>query len=86
MDLQALSVHLRSKIHRRRLKELRTEPYTQEEAEAAAGMGQFVAARSVEVPKLLGAAAHAAMGLLLAESNTAALDMTTAGMDGEDEE
>eukprot|EP01135_Chromosphaera_perkinsii_P006086 Nk52_evm4s392 gene=Nk52_evmTU4s392 len=33
-----LREHVKSKIHRRRLKELKCPPYTQAEAEAAAGM------------------------------------------------
>jgi hypothetical protein len=64
-------VHLRSKIHRRRLKELRTAPYTQAEADAAAGMGQFVAAKKMDVPRLLGAAAHAALAMLRSEGPAA---------------
>lgn len=35
----ALEKHRTTKIHRRRLKELRDEPYSQKEADAAAGLG-----------------------------------------------
>lgn len=37
---QALLVHKKGKVHKRRLKNLREEPYTQEEAEAAVNIGQ----------------------------------------------
>ncbi|XP_033125123.1 zinc finger protein 593-like [Anneissia japonica] len=37
----ALHEHFRTKLHKRRLKALQTEPYTEKEAEAAAGMGSY---------------------------------------------
>jgi bud site selection protein 20 len=36
----ALSTHRKSKVHRRRLKELKTPAYTIEESERAVGMGR----------------------------------------------
>ncbi|CAO3643062.1 unnamed protein product [Cunninghamella blakesleeana] len=36
----ALNIHLRGKLHKRRVKKLQDEPYTQEEADAAAGLGK----------------------------------------------
>ncbi|XP_022079264.1 zinc finger protein 593-like [Acanthaster planci] len=41
ISLHALKEHFRTKLHKRRLKALETEPYTQKEAEAAAGMGSY---------------------------------------------
>ncbi|KAI9348966.1 hypothetical protein DFJ73DRAFT_834451 [Zopfochytrium polystomum] len=35
----ALDAHLQTKLHKKRLKRLKEEPYTQKEAEAAAGLG-----------------------------------------------
>lgn len=43
IDDQALAEHCRTKFHKRRLKELETEPYTIEESERAAGVGSYVA-------------------------------------------
>ncbi|KAH6925049.1 hypothetical protein HPB50_027407 [Hyalomma asiaticum] len=42
MDKNSLNDHLKSKNHKRRLKALEEEPYSQAEAEAAAGMGNYV--------------------------------------------
>ncbi|XP_065837875.1 zinc finger protein 593-like [Oscarella lobularis] len=42
IDEKSLSEHVKSKVHKRRLKELsRAPPYTQEEADAAAGLGSY---------------------------------------------
>ncbi|XP_019403555.1 PREDICTED: zinc finger protein 593 [Crocodylus porosus] len=49
VDLSSLTEHCRSKVHKRRLKELREEPYTQEEAERAAGMGSYIPPKKIEV-------------------------------------
>lgn len=38
---QALQDHFRTKVHKRRLKALELEPYTIEESERAAGLGNF---------------------------------------------
>ncbi|KAI8501534.1 hypothetical protein Bbelb_208050 [Branchiostoma belcheri] len=48
IDSHALKEHFKSKGHKRRLKELKTEPYTQEEAERAAGMGSYRPPKTVE--------------------------------------
>ena len=37
---EALKTHTKTKVHKRRLKELKDEPYSQAEAEAAAGLGK----------------------------------------------
>ncbi|MBN3281417.1 ZN593 protein, partial [Polyodon spathula] len=49
VDLRSLKEHVKTKVHKRRLKQLREEPYTQAEAERAAGMGSYIAAKKVEV-------------------------------------
>ncbi|XP_005090598.1 zinc finger protein 593 [Aplysia californica] len=51
IDEKALKDHFKSKPHKRRLKALETEPYTQEEADRAAGMGSYIAPRKLEVQK-----------------------------------
>lgn len=45
----ALKEHFRGKPHKRRIKSLQVEPYTQAEAERAAGMGSYVAPKRVVV-------------------------------------
>ncbi|XP_054714045.1 zinc finger protein 593-like [Uloborus diversus] len=54
IDNHAMKEHFRSKVHKRRLKALETEPYTQKEAEAAAGIGNYTAPkkRKVETQEL----------------------------------
>lgn len=42
VDDKALGEHKRSKVHKRRLKELEYEPYSQEESERASGMGSYL--------------------------------------------
>ncbi|XP_067316630.1 zinc finger protein 593 [Anolis sagrei] len=49
VDLKSMKDHFRSKVHKKRLKELSEEPYTQEEAERAAGMGSYIPPKKVEV-------------------------------------
>eukprot|EP00042_Codosiga_hollandica_P022423 m.82653 g.82653 ORF g.82653 m.82653 type:complete len:154 (-) comp50784_c0_seq2:94-555(-) len=49
-DQQALVEHMRSKIHKRRLKALEMPAYTTQEAEAAAGLGTYVAPQKQDVP------------------------------------
>ncbi|XP_045195792.2 zinc finger protein 593-like [Mercenaria mercenaria] len=46
---QALKEHFRGKPHKRRIKALQVEPYTQAEADRAAGMGSYIAPKSVDV-------------------------------------
>ncbi|CAL1527197.1 unnamed protein product [Lymnaea stagnalis] len=46
---KALTDHFKSKPHKRRMKALETEPYTQEEADRAGGMGSYVAPKKIEV-------------------------------------
>merc|ERR1711988_977320 len=43
IDTNAFQAHIKSKPHKRRLHALKTDPYTIEEAERAAGMGSYVA-------------------------------------------
>ncbi|XP_023241118.1 zinc finger protein 593-like [Centruroides sculpturatus] len=49
IDNETLTKHFRSKVHKRRLKALEVEPYSQEEAEAAAGMGNYVQLKTRKV-------------------------------------
>ena len=42
ISAQALAEHLRSKVHKRRLKQLEDEPYSIEESLRAAGIGSYV--------------------------------------------
>ncbi|XP_032357221.1 zinc finger protein 593 [Etheostoma spectabile] len=49
MDMRSLKEHFKTKGHKKRLKLLREEPYTQAEAERAAGMGSYIAPKTVEV-------------------------------------
>ncbi|KGL72853.1 Zinc finger protein 593, partial [Tinamus guttatus] len=49
VDLSSMKEHFRSKVHKKRLKQLSEEPYTQEEAERAAGMGSYIPPKKVEV-------------------------------------
>ncbi|KAK9394732.1 zinc finger protein [Crotalus adamanteus] len=49
IDLKGMKDHFRSKVHKKRLKQLSEEPYTQEEAERAAGMGSYIAPKKIEV-------------------------------------
>nr|XP_054597618.1 zinc finger protein 593 isoform X2 [Nothobranchius furzeri]XP_054597619.1 zinc finger protein 593 isoform X2 [Nothobranchius furzeri] len=49
VDLRALKEHFKTKGHKKRLKQLCEEPYTQAEAERAAGMGSYIPPKSVEV-------------------------------------
>lgn len=41
IDDHSLQAHFRTKVHKRRMKALELEPYTIEEAERAAGQGNF---------------------------------------------
>ncbi|CAF2839374.1 unnamed protein product [Rotaria sp. Silwood2] len=50
IDDHNLQHHLKSKVHKRRAKDLKTEAYTLKEAERAAGKGQYQPPRSVHVP------------------------------------
>ncbi|XP_029316079.1 zinc finger protein 593 [Cottoperca gobio] len=49
VDLRSMKEHFKTKVHKRRLKKLREEPYTQAEADRAAGMGSYIAPKKVEV-------------------------------------
>ncbi|EPY77528.1 zinc finger protein 593-like protein [Camelus ferus] len=50
IDSANLKTHFRSKDHKKRLKQLSVEPYSQEEAERAAGMGSYVPPQWLAVP------------------------------------
>lgn len=41
IDARALSDHFKTKVHKRRMKALELEPYTEKEAELAAGHGSY---------------------------------------------
>ena len=43
IDEQSLTQHYRTKVHKRRLKALELEPYSIEESERAAGLGNYKA-------------------------------------------
>ncbi|XP_056624012.1 zinc finger protein 593 [Triplophysa dalaica] len=49
IDLKTLKEHFKTKHHKKRLKQLREEPYTQAEAERAAGMGSYIPHKTKEV-------------------------------------
>ncbi|KFP23769.1 Zinc finger protein 593, partial [Colius striatus] len=49
VDLTSMKEHFKSKVHKKRLKQLREAPYTQEEAERAAGMGSYIPPKKVDV-------------------------------------
>ncbi|XP_046871416.1 zinc finger protein 593 [Hypomesus transpacificus] len=49
VDLNSMKEHFKTKVHKRRLKKLRDEPYSQAEAERAAGMGSYVPHKVMEV-------------------------------------
>ncbi|XP_067862860.1 zinc finger protein 593 [Heptranchias perlo] len=49
IDQRSLKEHFKTKVHKRRLKKLSEEPYTQEEAERAAGMGSYIPPKKVKV-------------------------------------
>ncbi|KAJ7304309.1 hypothetical protein JRQ81_011855 [Phrynocephalus forsythii] len=49
VDSKSMKDHFRSKVHKKRLKQLSEEPYTQEEAERAAGMGSYIPPKKIEV-------------------------------------
>ncbi|XP_078736644.1 zinc finger protein 593 [Lampetra fluviatilis] len=49
IDLQTLKVHFKTKTHKQRLKRLREAPFSQEEAERAAGMGSYQLPAQVKV-------------------------------------
>ncbi|CAH1798537.1 unnamed protein product [Owenia fusiformis] len=46
---KALKDHFKSKPHKRRMKALSVEPYTQAEADRAAGMGSYVAPKKIKL-------------------------------------
>eukprot|EP00052_Salpingoeca_macrocollata_P000911 m.22959 g.22959 ORF g.22959 m.22959 type:complete len:158 (+) comp10964_c1_seq2:647-1120(+) len=52
VDDVALQGHLKSSIHKRRVRQLKDEPYTQAEADAAGGLGQYVKKGQVTVPSM----------------------------------
>lgn len=51
VDDHNLQHHLKSKVHKRRMKDLKTEAYTVEEAERAAGKGSYRPPKPVHVPE-----------------------------------
>ncbi|KAK2496552.1 hypothetical protein MC885_016547 [Smutsia gigantea] len=50
IDSANLKTHFRSKDHKKRLKQLSLEPYSQKEAERAAGMGSYVPPQRLALP------------------------------------
>ncbi|XP_002742090.1 zinc finger protein 593-like [Saccoglossus kowalevskii] len=51
IDLQAMTSHFKSRNHKRRLRALTEEPYSQKEADAAAGMGSYYAPQKLKKVK-----------------------------------
>eukprot|EP00050_Salpingoeca_kvevrii_P017167 m.62531 g.62531 ORF g.62531 m.62531 type:complete len:141 (-) comp7405_c0_seq4:96-518(-) len=51
VDDFTLNAHLHTKVHKRRVKELKEQPYTIEEAEAAGGLGRYEQPQKVAVPQ-----------------------------------
>ena len=49
MDRPTLKAHFKTKDHKKRIKELKTEPYTIEESERAAGHGSYIAPKKRKV-------------------------------------
>ncbi|XP_034419042.1 zinc finger protein 593 [Cyclopterus lumpus] len=49
VDLRSMKEHFKTKVHKRRLKQLREGPYTHAEADRAAGMGSYIPTPKVEV-------------------------------------
>nr|ACI66521.1 Zinc finger protein 593 [Salmo salar] len=49
VDLKALKEHFKTKVHKKRIKRLKEEPYIQAEADRAAGMGSYIPHKTVEV-------------------------------------
>ena len=49
VDEHTLVAHRKSKVHKRRVKQLSETPYTQKEADAAAGLGTYTRPSKVEV-------------------------------------
>nr|AFK11272.1 Zinc finger protein [Callorhinchus milii]AFM89803.1 zinc finger protein 593 [Callorhinchus milii] len=49
IDQRNLQEHFKTKVHKRRLKQPSEAPYTQEEAERAAGMGSYTRPQKVTV-------------------------------------
>ncbi|EDQ92056.1 uncharacterized protein MONBRDRAFT_17559 [Monosiga brevicollis MX1] len=48
----SLAGHFKSKVHKRRVKQLSETPYSQAEADAAAGLGTYKPPQRVEVPNV----------------------------------
>lgn len=53
IDNRAFQDHIKGKPHKRRLHALKTEPYTIEESERAAGMGSYVAPKKRKMETLM---------------------------------
>ena len=53
VDSNAFKAHIKSKVHKRRLHALKTEPYSLEEAERAAGMGSYIKPKQREMTTLV---------------------------------
>ncbi|XP_010877919.1 zinc finger protein 593 [Esox lucius] len=49
VDAKALKEHFKTKGHKKRIKLLKDEPYSQAEADRAAGMGSYIPHKTVEV-------------------------------------
>lgn len=56
IDTNAFKAHIKSKPHKRRLHALKTEPYSLQEAERAAGLGSYIKPTKRKMETLLPAA------------------------------
>eukprot|EP00036_Acanthoecidae_sp_10tr_P017538 CAMPEP_0206302544 /NCGR_PEP_ID=MMETSP0106_2-20121207/8777_1 /ASSEMBLY_ACC=CAM_ASM_000206 /TAXON_ID=81532 /ORGANISM="Acanthoeca-like sp., Strain 10tr" /LENGTH=184 /DNA_ID=CAMNT_0053733313 /DNA_START=1 /DNA_END=555 /DNA_ORIENTATION=- len=72
VDKHAIAHHMRSKVHKRRIKELKDEPYSIAEAEQAAGMGHYVQRDAKVSKQVLETAARAACAELHDDSDSGA--------------
>jgi len=85
VDTNAFKAHIKSKPHKRRLHALKTEPYSIEEAERAAGMGSYVAPAKRKMETLIPSAVTA-QETLADVKKRAKLELSEENQSVEDEE
>ena len=86
IDTNAFKDHIKSKPHKRRLHALKTEPYTVEEAERAAGMGSYIKPAKRKMETLLPAAVLNQETLADVKKRARLEEPSTAGDDSIDNE
>ena len=62
MDRRALTDHLRTKVHKRKVKDLQEEPYSHKEAEQSGGVGVYVPRTATVEREVLDAAVVQVIG------------------------